>query len=161
MPFVEDAEFPLEVEEPESETAESESSEDLPTFDPRHRNDFTGLLYLGALTKEFTFCGHKFVIRTLRTEEILAIGLATKEYEGTASRFKALATASIAACIVSVDGKPLEIPFREEAAAENLAFRMQTIGTWSPILVDVIYSEYLALDQRVNDVFESMGKASG
>ena len=33
-------------------------------FDPRHKEPFTGLLFVGALTDEFELWGHRFVIAT-------------------------------------------------------------------------------------------------
>ena len=36
-------------------------------FDPKVRQDFDGLLYLGRMTHTFSFVGHQFVIRTLTT----------------------------------------------------------------------------------------------
>jgi hypothetical protein len=137
------------------------TGEELPEFDERSREDFIGLLFLGALTKEFTFAGHKFVIRTLTTDEILAVGQVVKDYEGNLSQMKAYATAVVAASVASVDGQSLPTPFRDEPGAVALRARFTQVGKWFPYVIDVIYSEFLTLEDRVNSIFQEMGKASG
>lgn len=164
MPLIEDTEFsPLEdlADQSSIENDSQDETVELPSFDIRHRDDFSGLLFLGGLNHTFSYCGHDFAIRTLRTEEILAIGLLVKEYDGAPSQVKAYATALVAACIVTIDGRKFETPFREESASDNLRYRFDKVAAWYPSSIDAIYSEYIVLEQRVNDVFESMGKVSG
>lgn len=66
-----------------------------------------GLLNLGKLTKDIDIRGHKITLRTLTMGEELEIGLMLKEFEGTQEWGRALATALVAASIVTLDGKPL------------------------------------------------------
>lgn len=65
-----------------------------------------GLMWLGHLEDTFTFCGHRFTLRTFKGEGDLMAGLLVKEYEGTIAQAKAWAWANVAMALVSVDGDP-------------------------------------------------------
>jgi hypothetical protein len=130
-------------------------------FDVRSRQDFHGLLYLGALSSEVDIYGHKFEIRTLTTEEQLQIGLYLREFEGSVVQGKAYATALVAAAIVSVDGKEMPKPFKDEPGDSPLRHRVKLVATWYPQVVDLLYNEYLILEARTNKVFAALGKALG
>lgn len=181
MPLVEDADdFPVSAPvdvsptqdkapsstapEPDQEptgTGDDGSIEDLPEFDEKSKDDFVGLLYLGALTHSFSFAGHAFIIRTLTTDEILAVGQVVKDHEGSVSQMKAYATAVVAACTVSVDSQPLPTPLRDLPGDVALRDRLDVAKKWYPYVIDVVYSEFLALEDKMNRVFAEMGKASG
>lgn len=139
----------------------SETEEPLPEFDPRYREDFDGLLYLGCLSNEFEWLGHKFLIRTLSVDETLEIGLITEPYEGTMSAPKAYQAAVVAACTVKVDGRPLPIPLTDDPADSVLRNRMEAVKRWFPPTLDRIYEEYILLEDRVAKVLDAMGKVSG
>ncbi len=63
-----------------------------------------GLIWLGYLEDIFQFCGHRFVIRTLKGEGDLIAGLLAKDYADTLGQAKAWAWANVAMAVVSVDG---------------------------------------------------------
>src|SRR5690554_723245 len=107
----------LDDTEPQGATQEevSASEDPLPEFDPRVRRQFEGLLYLGKLEDEFEWLGHKFVIKTVDTGTLLAVGQITKEYVGTMGDLKAYQTAMVGACTVSVDGKSLPLPLESDS----------------------------------------------
>ena len=59
----------------EDEVLEDEAAlvaEPVQKFDERCREPFEGLLFLGALQREFDYIGHKFVIRSLTQHRIQA-----------------------------------------------------------------------------------------
>jgi hypothetical protein len=131
-------------------------------FDPRWRDEFEGLLYLGALMKRFKWGGHQFVIRTLRVDEVFDVTLTSKPYMGSMSEIKAYQAAVAAACLVSVDGKPLPVPLTMSADDTELQNRFAfIIKSWFPVVLDVIYNQYLELEVKVNEVLAAMGKVSG
>jgi hypothetical protein len=130
-------------------------------FDPRCRQDFHGLLYLGALTTEVDVYGHKFEMRTLTTDEQLQIGLFLREYEGSVIQGKAYATALVASSVVSVDGKELPKPFQAEKGDTPLRHKVKIVAKWYPQVVDILYNEYLILEARTNKVFAALGKELG
>jgi hypothetical protein len=91
------------LEEPEDETPVSQ--------------EVVSLLNLGELTQEFDVRGHKIILRTLKVGEELEISTFIQPFIGTIDEGRALATASIAAAIVSYDGNPL---VRAVGPEENL-----------------------------------------
>lgn len=144
-----------------SGTEETEKPEPLPEFDPRVREDFEGLLYLGRLTDSFEAYGHQFVIRTLSTGEVLEIGLLHKPYKDSLAEVKAYQAALVAACVVSVDGKPMPLPVTNEPFDTALANRFEYVKrTWFPPLLDVIYERFLLLEAKVDAVLAGMGNQS-
>jgi hypothetical protein len=152
---------PGDGSEPQPEPDGTEEAPAEPSFDPKHRQDFQGLLYLGALTKTVEIYGHEFEIRTINTDEILQVGLFIKEFNDTIATGKAYATAVVAAAVVNVDGRPLPKPYQDsdEVGDTPLRHRFRVVNQWYPHVIDVLYSEYLALESRAAEVFEALGKA--
>lgn len=145
----------------EGDGAEPEE-EPLPEFDPRWSQAFEGLLFLGKLQKTFTWMGHKFLIRTLVTDEVLEVGLLHAQYVNTLADVKAYQAAVVAACVVKVDDQPPPIPITDEESDTPLAARFNyVLKHWFPPTLDVIYEEYLQLEDTVNKVIAAMGKAHG
>jgi len=138
-------------------------AETLPAFDPRHSVEFDGLLYLGALSKDFGWLGHRFLIRTLRTDELINVALVVKSYAGSDGYDKAYQAATTGACVMTVDGKP--IPVVPLAEGDPLAIMHQrtdwVMRHWFPPVLDRVYDEYIRLELVVRAVLEDMGKASG
>jgi hypothetical protein len=155
---------PADVEAQRSPAADDGEAEDeeLPEFDPRCREDFVGLNYLGALTKTFSRYGHDFLIRTLTVDEVIEVGILHKPYVGTLGEIKAYQAAITAACIVTVDGKTPPLPITDESTDTILRNRFHYVRNhWFPPVLDAVYEEYLLLEEVVDRVLESMGKASG
>lgn len=130
-------------------------------FDPRHTEEFHGLLYLGALMRSFGWLGHRFVVRTMRTDELVRAALAVKPYSGSEAYARAYQAAVVAGCVVSVDDKPLPvvpISDTEDAFEQRVRWVMRH---WFPPVLDRIYEEYVSLELTVREVMDDMGKASG
>lgn len=136
--------------------------ESLPEFDPRFKEEFRGLIYVGALTDTFTWLGHTFVIRTLTTGELAEVALAVKVYDGSDAVLKVYQAAVVAACVISVDGQPMPTPLTNDVndTAFNNAFRY-VMRSWFPPVLDVIYQRYYSLEIMVRQVIEAMGNHSG
>lgn len=144
---------------------EANSTEEAKTpiaeFDPKVRQDFEGLLYLGRLTDEFEAFGHSFIIRTISTDEVLEVGLLHKPYKDSISEVKAYQAALVAACVVSVDGKALPLPVTNDPYDTALSNRFHYVKrSWFPPLLDVIYERYLLLEARVDEALTAMGNRS-
>ncbi len=135
----------------------------LPEFDTRMRTEFSGLLYLGALTDTFDWLGHRFVIRTLRTGELVGVSLAVKDYLGTDGYLKAWQCAMVGACVVSVDGRPLPpLPLTDHPEDSLVAARFRYVmDHWFPPVPDHIYERYVELELVVREVIKAMGNRSG
>lgn len=154
---------PLTDEAPPQEAAsEVEEPEPVPKFDPRFREDFEGLMYIGRLTRNFTWLGHSFTIRTLSTDELLEVGLLHKPYINTLADAKAYQTAVVAACVVEVDHQPMPVPVTNDPADTWLLGKFNYVkAKWFPPTMDAVYEEYLKLESRVTEVIEAMGKVPG
>lgn len=154
---------PTEIRIPEDTPqggAEDTDPEPMGPFDERYREPFAGLMFLGALQASFDFIGHRFVIRTLTTDETLAIGMITKEFEETIGAQRAYATALVALCIQSVDGRQLPSPIGTDD--NNYAWAFERFNyvkaRWFPYVVDNIYERYLLLESKTIEVLQEMAK---
>jgi hypothetical protein len=131
-------------------------------FDERCKMPFHGLAYLGALTNDFEWLGHKFVIRTLTADEELAVPLLIREWEGTVGAQRAYVMAVAALCTVTIDNDALPTPVTDEP---GYAWAYQKFNyakaRWFRYTFDKIYEEYLVMEDQVRKVLDEMGKASG
>lgn len=127
-------------------------------FDERYKDDFEGLAFLGALEARFSYIGHKFVIRTLTVDELLAAGRIIGEYQDTPAGTRAYATVMVALSVVSVDGKGLPSPIGEGDDAYSWAReRFDYVkARWFPFTVDFVYERYLLLEGRTQQVLMEM-----
>lgn len=155
----------IRVSDPDDTPAEvPETPEDLPEFDPRYRDPFTGLVHIGALAREVDILGHRIKIRTLKSNELLAIGEITKPYLGTLSEAKAYTQAVVSMAVMLVDGRELPpLPLGDGTQIVSWAqSRFDWVGDqWHDTVVGAIYEQYLVLAETVSQVIEAMGKASG
>lgn len=133
----------------------------LPQFDPKHRDTFTGLLYLGALTKTFTRWGHEFVVRTLTTEEQAEIALLVKPYEGTRSANAVYQSGVVAAGVITVDGRPLPGSIVQGDSGLTSVKYPYVMSKWYPPIREGIFNEIFALEVLVRQALDAMGEASG
>jgi hypothetical protein len=145
--------------QPPTEATLEEESAPLPEFDPKCREEYEGLLFLGKLSKTFRWAGHKFRIRTLTTDEALEVGLVAKPYIGTSQEYRAWQTALVGACTVSVDGKYLPMPINPDESEVEAHFNWAK-GQY-PWTIDRIFDEFAELEAKVKEVLDQMGKASG
>ncbi len=157
---VEQAPVPVGLPVTDVEMSEVPEEEAPPVveFDPKFREAFEGLLFIGKVSKTFKFLGHNITIKTPTLEDMLEAGQLHKPYVGTVADIKAWQSLMLAASVVSVDGKPLPIPMSDEQTA--LQSRFNYINQhWYPWTTDAIYEQYLILDAEVQGIIEAMGKA--
>lgn len=117
-----------------------------------------GLLYLGKLTKSFNFKGHEFVIKTLKIGEELEIALLAREFEDTNDYLRALATATVAATIESVDGKPLVDalgPSKDDLLQRNFSYVKER---WYWPTIAHVYDQYVDLLQEQKEALDEFEK---
>lgn len=101
---------PIPSGPPEQSPAEimsglEEGPSTLGDFPPEIREAVEGLMYLGYLEDSFDYCGHHFVIRTLRGDEELLAALTCKEYLETLGQARAWAWAQTGLALIAVDGE--------------------------------------------------------
>jgi hypothetical protein len=131
-------------------------------FDPRHRDAFTGLLFLGYLEKTITVWGHTFHLVTPSQAEKIQIGLLHKEYLGTLASEIAYQTLLVAAYLRNVDGNELPKPITNDSKDQALNERYRWVGeNLREQVIDEIFSRCIMMQADIRDILAAMGKASG
>lgn len=144
------------------EPAPDDPQDPLPEFDPKHRDAFTGLLYLGRTTKTVHIFGHTFVLKTLTTEQLAEIALIVKPYQGTQAENAVYQAAAVAAAVVTVDGKELPTTITVDNADELSAVRFPYVmKNWLPAVRERVFWECFQLETEVRQVLDAMGEARG
>ena len=143
-----------EINDPPAVEVESDPVE----FDPKYRNAFEGLLFIGKASRQFKWMGHSFKIRTPYVSELLELGQLHKPYSETVSDIKAYQALMIAAVIETIDDKPLPIPISQDMSGLEAKFHY-IMKNWYPWTLDRIYEQYMLLDAEVQEVMNAMGKA--
>jgi hypothetical protein len=159
---------PETVQEPqersgsEDQAAPSGGVPEPKEFDPRWRDPFTGLLYLGHLPREFGFFGHQFRIVTPGQDERIEMGLILAPYRGTLTEEIAYQALLVAVYLQDVDGTKLPQPILNDPKVSALEerFRWVTRNIKAPV-IQKIFEECLILDAQVEEVLNAMGEASG
>ena len=123
--------------------------------------DVDGLLWLGYLEDNVEFCGHEFVIRTLRLEDEMLAGLVSKEYIDSLGQAKAWIAAQVALALVSVDGDEAFCPPAGPSKKESARARFKYVtSNWFEPTVNYLYSQYAELIERQAKALEEMENLS-
>lgn len=131
-------------------------------FDEKWKDPFYGLAYLGAASRTFEWLGHKFVIRTLTTDEELIIASIIKDWKDTIGFDRAYYTAIAALAVETVDGRGLPTPIGEGPGYGWAIDRFNFVkARWFRAIIDKVAEQYLILESEVRAVLEEMGKAFG
>jgi len=126
------------------------------SFPEEWKDEFEGLLFVGALQREITKIPfHKFVVKTLTINEKLEISLITKPYLESVGYGRAYKAAVVAAGLVSVDGKEL-IPSNRVINIVRQKYDY-VVNNWYDTTIDILYDEIDALENRVIFVLQELG----
>lgn len=136
---------------------DSTSQEEFPN---EVSDDVVGLMYLGELSRTFTWCGHKFVIRTLKIDEEVAVGQLVKAHQDTVMQTKALATAVAAACLVTVNGQEIVTPLGPDVSSLVNQRYHYIAENWYWPTIEKINTEYLDLVDRMYKAIGELEKKS-
>lgn len=129
-------------------------------FDPKAREPFIGLLYLGSLDREITLYGHTFLLVTPTNAERIQMGLITREWRDTATEEIALGQALVAAFLQKVDNTPLPEPISPNPKDTALRGRFNWVGeNLRRPVIQALFQECMLLDSQVDIALEAMGKA--
>lgn len=143
---------------------ESQVATPFDAFPHSVREDIDGLIWLGYLEAQMPFCGHDFVIRTLRGDEELLAGLVVKDYTETLGQAKAHVWSTIALALVAVDGAedfcPPATPNKKDYARAR--FQWVTTNWYWPTARAIFnrYSELLGRQQEALDALEDFCSGS-
>lgn len=141
------------------EMTEEEKDEEIESsLTPSVQRDIENLLTRGSISREVELAGHSFVLRTLTIGEELAVAEISGEYEGNFAQTKAVATATVAASLESIDGRPLMSRLGPDVNS-NIRQKFQHIrNKWYWIIISELYEHYsLLLDRQLN-AFEELRK---
>lgn len=132
-------------------------------FDPRYREPFIGLLYLGKLSEEFVLFGHSFLMETPNQATRLETGVLHKRYLNSMSSEMGWQTVTVAAYLQKVDGTPLPEPIgpKDTGLLDRLNWILENINT---AVINALFERTLILDSKVRDVMEELerlGESSG
>lgn len=145
-------------EEPD---AEEQIDNDL---DPRAREDFLGLLYLGRLEEECTVAGHRFLLRTPSQDDRLDIGLVHKPYLNTVASEPAYRMITVASFVHRIDDQDEPAPLTGKSTTLRDRFNWIRASITSDVIIEKLFAECMELDGRtraVVDYLDGQGKASG
>lgn len=135
---------------------ELENSNNIDTFPEEWKEEFEGLLFLGYLQKEVTQIPfHKFVVRTLTVNEKIEISLLTKPFVETIGFNRAWKAATVAAGLVSVDGRDLISGNRNMNALQQKYDYV--VENWYDIVIEILYNEIDALEGKSIVVLQELG----
>ena len=143
---------------PPSDETTPDEADDSAFLDPRYKQDFDGLTFLGYLADEFEVGGHRISVRTLNTDALLEVSLWTQKYSGSLGESRAYSTAVVAAAVELLDGRPLHRPLGSGEA--DFPHRVAIVRRWYPWTIDQIYSRVRELERRVDALLAELGKAS-
>ena len=139
------------------ETSEVQEAEGLAQFPPETQQAVDGLIWLGYLQDELEFCGHRFVVRTLRGDEELMAASVMQEYVETLGQSRAWVWAVIGLALVSVDGDDAFCP---QAGPDRMAyararFKYVTENWFWPVAA-AIFQTYTNLQERQSEAIQAV-----
>lgn len=134
-----------------------DDEESLLTFPEEAKEPLTGLLYLGAGTKIFSWSGHEFKIKVMTEADRLRVALLSKPYIGTSEELRAWYMAQVAMSVMWVDHQSISVSLNPDDDDSDLRFKWAV--SQYPWTIDAIYSEILNLEEKVQKSLEAMGKA--
>jgi len=124
-------------------------------------DDVDGLLWLGFLEDSFEFCGHEFVIRTLKLEDEMVAGYAAKDYKDSISQAKAWVAAQVGMALISVDGNEDFCPQAGPNKKDFARARFQYVSkNWYEPTINYIYMKYVELIERQESILREMENLS-
>jgi hypothetical protein len=144
-----------------------ESSNPFAIFSERVREPIEGLAHIGHLEKPIDFCGHTFVLKTLRPGEKAAVAVAAKEWRETLAESEVYANAHVGLALVSVDGNdafcPPAGPDMNTYARARLNYITNPSTGWHQPTLDFLFNSYLALEEealRAIEEFQDLANRS-
>lgn len=140
---------------------EPEDQEPFDSFPDEVRKDVEGLTWLGYLEDEFEFCGHHFVIRTLRADEELLASVISREYIETLGQAKAWAWANVCLALESVDYDETFCPPTGPDKQKYAKARFQWVTSrWYWPVGEYLFRRYADLVERMNIAVDAMANLS-
>lgn len=161
LPLDEDAlpgSFTPIVSLPEEEPAPAAAFDDVDSaFDPKFREDFIGLLYLGMQEKEIRHFGHRFLLRTPGQADRLRMGEVHKQWANTVQGEYAWRMIYVAGFLRRIDDEQAPEPLKG-GPGEGLVARFRWVleSIESPVVIDTLFNECLNLELSSANLIEAL-----
>jgi hypothetical protein len=137
--------------------ADDVSVDPFSVFPDEYKKEVDGLIWLGFLKEEIKFCGHTFVLRTLKPQELAAIAIAITPWNDTLAIAKVYNNAHVGMALVSIDGDSAFLPAAGPSLTDFALMRLNYVTGdqntadgglhgWHQPTLDYLYSKYLELE---------------
>lgn len=147
--------FTIEPQIAQPEEEEPEFKLENAEFDPRYKDPFLGLLYLGKLTDTVRKFGHTFTLETPSQAVRLETGLVHKKYANTLTSELAWAAITVAAYLTNVDGTILPQPIgpHDTGIVARVAWILDNLHNF---VIQSLYEDCLILEARVSQTLQEL-----
>lgn len=125
-------------------------------FDEKHREDFTGLLYLGKLEEECTVAGHRFLLATPSQDDRLEMGPLHKPWVNTITGEMAWRTIFVAAYLRKIDSEDAPQPLSPANTGLRTRFDWVQRSIASDVVIEKLFEHCLLVDARVRELIEEL-----
>lgn len=133
------------------------NTDDLAQFPSQISQAIDGLLWLGFLEQEVSYCGHTFILRTMKGSEELETSLIAKEYLESLGQVKAYTWATIAGALYSVDGnKNFASALGPDRRADIRSKFNYISNNWYWPVALKLHEEYLGLERKQLDAIKAV-----
>lgn len=131
------------------ENTETEDSGINPIFESMRQedaNNIVELVNLGALERDFEFCGNTFGLRTLRADEDFAVGAALKEWADTVKEAQVWGAAHVGMALTHINGDETFCPPTGPSKTSHAKARLRWITQeyYWPV-IQYLYERYADL----------------
>jgi hypothetical protein len=123
---------------------------------PAIRTDMDNLLTNGFISTEVELAGHVFAIRTLTIGEELAVALVAADYDKNYAQHKAVAVATVAAALETIDGRTLMQSLGPDPATNIRQKFLYIKNKWYWAIIEELYRNYLFLLERQIQAFRDL-----
>jgi hypothetical protein len=142
------------------EASDEPEVEEFTAFDPRHREAFEGVMWLGHLEDSFEAFGHSFTIKTLTAGEKLAVARLIMDFERSVAYGRAFHAACAAASLLLIDGRPVPVAQKPGPDGNPSIVRQKyewLVNSFYEPVIEVIFSKLDALEAQVLEVLAELG----
>lgn len=146
---------PAELPESVEDSVTDDRPEEEKDLDPRARQDFEGLLYLGYLEEECEVAGHHFLLRTPTQDERIEMGLIHRAYINSFVVESAWELLMVAMYCQRIDSRDAPEPLTERAR-NPVATRFEWIkrSIRSSVVITKVFNHCVLLEKREKDLVD-------
>jgi hypothetical protein len=165
--FIPPQEIPIPTQVPQTEESRRLVSQPVQTeemWEPTEaeRDQFATLLNCGKRSTVVSVMGHKVGIESLNVDDDLRVGVFTQKYLGTEAYGRAVALATCAAGVRTIDGRPLYNPLSVDESPESIfEGRLERLRHYHASAIMEIHPHILQLDIDFANLAVKLGKLTG